>query len=548
RVFKEGRGIFRALVKIKQLVYLIYYSDERTYKNIGFIDFKKRGKYALAKINNRLPTGEILYPAAVAEKELQTDVCVIGSGAGGAVVAARLTEAGKRVVILEEGPFLKRDRIDLEERTMQARTYRDGGLQLSVDYDMYVLQGRCVGGSTVINNCICFDLPKETLQKFDQLGATLDREKIAASFKRVRKELDIIDLEAHPHLVHKGSLKFLEGCQQLGLAANFFEVNASGCIGCGYCTTGCAFDKKTSVDQSYIPRALSAGAILASECKATKITTRGSKAQTVECVRADGTRLKVRAKQIVVACGAIASSLLLKNSGIKRNVGTRLSFNVGSWVCAEFPEPVDACDGFPMCTYHERPGFFLESISMNPGTFAVAMPGWFDDHFDQMRRYRYFTMAGALVGTQPTGRVKPFPLPVLKDVLSPIDFRLPVSDLMQLRDGVKEICRIFLAAGATRVIPATFRQAEFLHTEQIDHLDELVLEPDDLSFGSAHPQGGNPMSDDKKLGAVDSHFRVHGFDNLFVCDASVFPVSIAVNPQLTIMAMADYASEIIGGA
>ncbi|MFQ5629061.1 MAG: GMC family oxidoreductase N-terminal domain-containing protein, partial [bacterium] len=548
RVFKEGRGIFRDLIKIKQLVYLVYYSDARTYKKIGFVDFKKRDSYREAKEKNQIPAGEIIYPTAVTENELHTDVCVIGSGAGGAVVAARLAEAGKRVVILEEGPFLKRDLIELDERSMQVKTYRDGGLQLSLDYDMYVLQGRCVGGSTVINNCVCFDPPKEALEKFDRLGANLDHAKFAASLKKVRAELNIIDLEAHPHLVFKGSLKFREGCQRLGLDTGYFEVNASGCIGCGYCTTGCAFDKKTSVDLSYIPRALAAGAIVASECKATKITTRSGKAQAVECVRPDGTRLKVRAKQIVVACGAIASSLLLQNSGIKRNVGTRLSFNVGSWVCAEFPEPLDSFDGFQMCTYHERPGFFLETIAMNPGAFAVAMPGWFDDHFDQMRRYRYFTMAGALVGTQPTGRVKAFPLPVLKDILSPIDFRLPIPDLMKLRNGVKEICRIFLSAGATRVIPATFRQAEFLHTEQIDHLDELVLEPDDISFGSAHPQGGNPMSDDKKLGAIDSQFRVHGFDNLYVCDASVFPVSIAVNPQLTIMAMADYASEIIGGA
>ena len=107
------------------------------------------------------------------------------------------------------------------------------------------------------------------------------------------------------------------------------------------------------------------------------------------------------------------------------------------------------------------------------------------------------------------------------------------------------MCQLFFEAGATRVIPATFRPLEFTFPSQLYRLDEFVVEPDDISFGSAHPQGGNPMSDDQDVGAVDTHFRVHGFDNLFVCDASIFPTSIQVNPQLTVMALADYASSLI---
>jgi choline dehydrogenase-like flavoprotein len=171
------------------------------------------------------------------------------------------------------------------------------------------------------------------------------------------------------------------------------------------------------------------------------------------------------------------------------------------------------------------------------------MPGWFEDHFDNMIRYRYFAVAGALVGTMPVGRIRQSPIPLLGDVLSPIDFSLPLSDLRKLRTGVKESCRIWLAAGARRVLPATTSGVEFTHPDQLDRLDELIVEAEDLSFGSSHPQGGNPMSDDPEIGAVNTDFRVHGFENLYVVDASIFPTSLGINPQLTIMAMADLASQ-----
>jgi choline dehydrogenase-like flavoprotein len=538
-------GLFRDLIRIKQLVFFMYYSDERTYEGIGFVQFKDRELFKRAEQENKFPSGPVVYPAPVDDRVLETEVCVIGSGAGGAVLATRLAEAGKRVIILEEGPFLKRDRVNHDERSMQTKSYREGGLQLTLDFDMYILQGRCVGGSTFVNNGVCFDLPEPVFREWVDLGAGLDKNRLDQAFDRVRSEIQIIRLEEHQHLLEKSSSRFVEGAHQLGLTPDWFEVNLDGCIGCGYCTIGCPYEKKMSVDLSYIPRALEAGAILVSDCTATTITTTGSKAQTVRCQRADGTPLEVQARQIVVAGGAIGSSLLLLSSGIKRNVGTRLSFNAGSWVFAEFPDPVDSFDGIQMCAYADRPRYFMETIAMSPGAFAAAMPGWFQDHFDRMRRYRYFAVAGALVGTQPVGRVIHSSLPLLADLISPSSFELPISDLRKLREGVKHVCQLFFKAGAMRVIPATFRPLEFTFPSQLYRLDEFVVEPDDISFGSAHPQGGNPMSDNQDVGAVDTHFRVHGFDNLFVCDASIFPASIQVNPQLTVMALADYASSLI---
>ena len=542
-VFGRGRGLYRDLIRIKQLVMQIYYDNEEVHKEIGFVELEDRDRYQQAVQDGKVPTGDVTYPPPITVNQLDTDVCVIGSGAGGAVVAARLAEAGQRVVILEEGPYLKRDQITANQLEMPLKAYKDGGLQLTVDFDMYVLQGRCVGGSTFLNNGISYDLPANKYEAWLKLGAVLNKTDLDASFGRVRQAIDLFHINPDLHPVEAGSRLFAKGCDALGLDHGWFEVNLPGCIGCGYCTTGCRFDKKMSVDRSFIPTAIQHGAVLVPDCRADRIVTQGRSAQRVDCTRKDGSSLTVTAKKIVVAGGAIGSSLLLQRSGVTKNIGTRLSFNIGSWAFAEFNDRIDAFDGIQMCAYHNRDRYFLETFSMPPATFAATMPGWFRDHFDNMKRYPYFAVAGALIGAEATGTVKASPLPIVSEMMSPINYELSIADLRRLREGIRQAARVFLAAGALRVIPTTFRNVEFTHPSQLHRLDEFVIEPDDIAIGSAHPQGGNPMSDNPEIGAVDSNFKVYGFDNLYVTDASVFPTSIQVNPQLTVMALADYASQ-----
>jgi choline dehydrogenase-like flavoprotein len=178
--------------------------------------------------------------------------------------------------------------------------------------------------------------------------------------------------------------------------------------------------------------------------------------------------------------------------------------------------------------------------------FAAALPGWFGDHFQRMAAYRHFACAGVLIGTDHNGRVKR--TGQLRELFGPVDYRMTRADLERMRRGMAVLARVYFAAGAERVLPATFTDVVLERTdfgsappEAIERrLARAVRRPEDLTLSSAHPQGGNPMSDDRGRGVVDSRFRVHDTDNLYVCDASVFPTTIAINPQLTIMAMADY--------
>jgi choline dehydrogenase-like flavoprotein len=285
-------------------------------------------------------------------------------------------------------------------------------------------------------------------------------------------------------------------------------------------------------------RALKAGAVLLSECKALKIETDGTRARRVVARGQDGARITIEARQIVVACGGIASSELLLRSGITRNVGTGVSLNVRSVVFAEFAQPINSFQGIAMSAYLKRPRYTLESCAMGPAAFASTLPGWFNDHFDNMHAYPHFAVASVLVGTQSVGKIS-----LVDETRAALHFDLPLTDLRKVKEGIRQLCRVELAAGAQRVLPATFVPSVFYDTSQLDALDELIVETDDVALSSLHVQGGNPMNADPALGVVDTQFRVYGFDNLYVCDASVFPTTLQVEPQMTIMALADYAAQ-----
>ncbi len=157
-----------------------------------------------------------------------------------------------------------------------------------------------------------------------------------------------------------------------------------------------------------------------------------------------------------------------------------------------------------------------------------------------MHRYDHMTSTGVLVGTGRHSRVSL----ALTGGLD-IDYKPTEEELGKLIEGLKLAGRIYLAAGAQRVMPTTLRYHEFRSEPELEQLDQLVKDNSDISLGTGHPQGGNAMSRDPQKGVVDPSFRVHGFENLYVCDASVFPSSIGVNPQLTVMALADYAAPLI---
>jgi choline dehydrogenase-like flavoprotein len=536
------RGAVQAMIRVaSQMTYLGYYGDERSHASVGYAPFSRRPGSAakLATVDHDRPGVRCLGPAALRNGGLDADVVVVGSGAAGSILAYRLAEAGRRVLVLERGPHVDpRDFVE-DEVAMYLKLYNEGALQVARDFRFQVLQGMCVGGSTVVNNAICFDPPPAVLDRWGDAG--LDRASVEQATREVREWLRVRPVQ--PDVYNPAGLLFADGMRALGLGGRVtpLEVNIQDCLGSGYCNIGCAYGRKLSMLDVVLPEGQARFGDrlqVLPDLLATGIEHDGhGRAVAIhgELGGPGGESVRIGAETVVVAAGAVGSSWLLLRSGVGGpQAGHELYFNATSPLTADFDRVLDAHCSMQMTHAYEPEagaGFLIETWFNPVATQALAMPGWFEDHYANMLRYRHMVCAGVLVGTTVPARVK------ASREGPEIDYTPVAADLSRVVDGLKLVGRLFLGAGARRVMPATYAWHEFTSEGALDALDDYVRDGSDLLLTSAHPQGGNAIG-----AVVDERFRVHGFSNLHVCDASVFPSSVTVNPQLTVMALAQYAA------
>ena len=460
--------------------------------------------------------------------------------------------------MVERGDHTDSSEMSSDEVDMLARLYADGALQLSRDFNFQILQGSCVGGTTVINNAVSFDLPEDVLEKWNDpqlFDAGINEQKLSESFRYVR---DLIGINYQDESIHKfpflnkGSIPFVKGINELQLhgAPNDFKMvaaNIKECYGCGYCNIGCKYGKKLSMLTSVLPqiqKEYGADALrIIAGCEVDKLHASGKNITKLSAQFKDGRKLLIRGKKFVLSAGAISSSLiLLRSAAGNKQVGKDLCFNLGSPITAIFDEVINAYEGLQISHYLiQKPsrGYVMETWFNPPVAQALNMPGWFDDHFNNMLRYNRMSSVGILVPTESNAEVRDGGL-FRRD----IKYKPTKNDLAKLGDGLILGAKIFLKGGAKKIMPHTMDFME-LTEDQLHIIHQKVLEPGGITLGTGHPQGGNKMSKNKNKGVIDPEFKVYGYNNLFVVDASVFPSSIGVNPQLTVMGLADYASEYI---
>lgn len=332
------------------------------------------------------------------------DFVVIGSGAGGSVLAHAAASRGLRTLVVERGPYVRGRDMSHGEVEMFVRLYKDSGLQLNTSMDLVVLQGSCVGGSTVLANNVMFRASDDVLSDWERHGATLDRAALACSYERIERALGAGP--SKPDNITNGSRLLYEGALAAGYDAHWMQTALGSCTGCGGCNTGCVWDHKPSALTTFIPWAEAKGARVLADTTVDRIewkqgTVTGLIGHTGEAREP----IAISGKLVVVAGGAIGSSALLLKSGIRKNVGTRLSFNAGGTLLAEFPDAIDAFDGEQMSCYVAGEGYTLEPVFSPPVSVAMMIPGWFEDHARLIANYRHLACAAALVGTLPNGRV-----------------------------------------------------------------------------------------------------------------------------------------------
>jgi choline dehydrogenase-like flavoprotein len=434
---------------------------------------------------------------------------------------------------------------------MIGKLYADGVMQQTEDFRFTVLQGSCVGGSTTVNNAVCFPTPEPVLARWNdpaQHDAGLDLGLLRASTRHIETFLTVQEQEP-ASILNPSGVRYMEAAGP-HLDAQVVRANIKDCVGSGYCNIGCRWGRKLSMLETALPwaQALPRGSVrIVAECEVERLVTLSGKPKRVKALRAklsDGRTLTVKADRFVLAAGTIASSYILQRSGAGDGlpVGKHVCFNMGAPLTADFgDETLNSYAGLQISHYgipRDDTGFVFETWFNPPVSQALNMPGWFDDHYQNMRRYNRLMAVGVLVGTEGNASVG-------KALTggAAINYRPAARDLQTMARGLQVLGEILFAARAKRVLLNAYKYYEFTDRSQLADLPKICADADDITLGSVHPEGGYALSRDARRGVVDpGDFKVHGYDNLHVCDASVFPSSLTVNPQLTVMALAHYAA------
>jgi choline dehydrogenase-like flavoprotein len=285
------------------------------------------------------------------------------------------------------------------------------------------------------------------------------------------------------------------------------------------------------------------------DCFVERAAARDGRVRDVKARLADGRKLTVTARSaVVLSAGALASSIILQRSRFGGDrAGEGLAFNMASPVTLDFHEPLVHSERGAQISHYYKPangdaGIALETWFNPVVTQSLFMPGWFERHRANMERYAHATCLGVVIGTEGNGKVKGSRLGRTGVALTydPTD-----GDMIKIKRGIELACRIGIGLkDVRRALPSTFHEIEVSSERDLELLEEKIGDPAELSLNSSHPQGGNPISSNERKGVVDQHFRVWDSPpGLYVCDASVFPTSITVNPQLTVMALAAYAAD-----
>jgi len=475
--------------------------------------------------------------AELARRHVVTaDVCVIGSGAGGAPIAKELAEGGMRVIVLEEGDWWSTDQFAARPRDMLPKLYRDGGQTVTLGVPALVLPvGKAVGGTTVVNSGTCFRTPACVLERWrreDGLEA-LTSEELDPYFRRVEREINVSRVP--PALAGRNAEVIRRGAERLGWSGGYLYRNVRGCVGSGVCAYGCPSGAKQHTGITYVPRAWAAGATTFTGTSAVGLELARGRVRAVRAQTAGGGRLRVRCEVVVVACGTLHTPTLLRRFGVGAPaLGRNLSLHPASAVRARLDEDVQMWDGVPQSYYIDEfagEGVMLEGTAGPPDYLAMITPRTGAEHRELMLDARRTSMFGVMVSDSSRGRV--FALgrrPIIR-------YDLGEADARRFKRGILALVELYWAAGAREVI-VPVRGVPTLCDGDSSALERHPVPPRSLTAMAFHPLGTARASADPARSVVDPELAVRGVRGLHVADGSVIPSALGVNPQITIMALA----------
>ncbi|MDM8349024.1 GMC family oxidoreductase [Pseudomonas sp. sp1636] len=496
---------------------------------------------------------------------LEADVAIVGTGAGGGTSAEILSAAGYKVLLIEEGPLKTSSDFKMQEAEAYPQLYQEGIGRMSKDGAITILQGRAVGGTTLVNWTSSFRTPAPTLQHWAREHGVSghSEEEMAPWFEQMEQRLGVAPWAVPPNANNQ---VIRSGCEQLGYHWKVIPRNVRGCWNLGYCGMGCPTNAKQSMLVTSIPATLEKGGELLYLARAERLLLDGERVAGIECLAMDercvaptGRKIRVKAKHYILAGGGINTPGILLRSGAPdphRRAGKRTFLHLVNFSAAQFEQRINPFYGAPQSIYSDhfqwldgtagRMSYKLEVPPLHPALTATLLGRFGVDNALRMEQLPHTNVMLALLrdGFHPDsaeGTVE------LRGDGSPVlDYRMTDYSWDGVRRAFHSMAEIQFAAGAKAVLPL-HADAGYVKTLGAAQklIDELSLELYRTRLSSAHVMGGCAMGEDPRQAVTDSLGRHHQLSNLSIHDGSLFPTSIGANPQLSIYGLtAQLASQL----
>ncbi len=536
-IFKLPLALRMPFRLFSMLIKATYFDNLDVFDRLGIEYMKPPVKDEPARwISQVLPGSDI-----DEDMELEAEVIVVGTGAGGAAVASELAQRGNAVLIIEEGDLFRRSQFSGRPFDMQKQMFRRSGITPTIGNTSIILPvGKGVGGTTLINSGTCFRTPRGQLRHWRQdLGLSqFTPEHLEPYFKKVESVYQVST--ADMKYVGKIGEIIAKGAGRLGYTHGPLPRNAPDCDGQGVCCFGCPTDAKRSTNITYIPDALDSAAFMLTGTKVEKIDVKNGEVRGVEARGlATGRRIKAKAPIVVLACGTMYTPILLMKNKLGNSsgkLGKNLSIHPASGCIAVSDKKLEVWKTIPQGYSVDE--FKEEGIVLEGGQIPLDMMAAFfmpvgKPLMKMVREIAYSSLFGFMIRDTSRGSVLPS-----RGKWPFVTYYLNKFDQNQILKGISILSRIFLEAGVKKIHAPIFGWDVMENHLDLERNLQRKVRVWDMDLTAYHPLGTCHMGGDAKKYVTNEYGELYDQKNLFICDGSVVPPAIGVNPQITISTLA----------